>query len=146
MVQNGPDPKSDPSRVSLITLNSCTNRNQVKTTNTAGKGRESAHPIGIHFPDASQYLRWVLLDVTRGSVEIGGTILHQTKPCILDRMVFCIEARERGWLWIGPASTNPILSPSVSISELDMRHIQYQGETLPPSPLPPGISVSPGIR
>ena len=26
---------------------------------------------------------------------------------------------------------------------LDMRHIQYQGETLP---LPPGISVSPGIR
>ena len=26
---------------------------------------------------------------------------------------------------------------------LEMRHIQYQGETLP---LPPGISVSPGIR
>ena len=31
---------------------------------------------------------------------------------------------------------------------VDMRHIQYQGETLPvpTSPLPPGISVSPGIR
>ena len=30
--------------------------------------------------------------------------------------------------------------------EVDMRHIQYQGETLPPFPLPPGFSVSPGIR
>ena len=29
------------------------------------------------------------------------------------------------------------------VFKLDMRHIQYQGETLP---LPPGISVSPGIR
>ena len=31
------------------------------------------------------------------------------------------------------------------VANIDMRHIQYQGETLPPSPLPPGISVSPGI-
>ena len=33
-------------------------------------------------------------------------------------------------------------------SNIDMRYIQYPGETLPPSPLspcPPGISVSPGI-
>ena len=29
------------------------------------------------------------------------------------------------------------------VNDLDMTHIQYQGETLPPSP---GISVSPGIR
>ena len=31
-------------------------------------------------------------------------------------------------------------------SNIDIRHIQYQGETLPPLPLPSGISVSPGIR
>ena len=34
----------------------------------------------------------------------------------------------------------------IPIGWVDMRHIQYQGETLPPFPLPPGISVSPGIR
>ena len=31
-------------------------------------------------------------------------------------------------------------------TNIDMKHIQYQGETLPPFPFPPGISLSPGIR
>ena len=42
-----------------------------------------------------------------------------------------------------PSDETIATSCKASCSILDMTHIQYQGETLP---LPPGISVSPGIR
>ena len=39
-----------------------------------------------------------------------------------------------------------LVAAAKRMADVDMRRSQYQGETLPLPPLPPGISVSTGIR